>query len=132
MSPTTLHTRGEKHRFLEFIFTFENLVLEARQWQMAWVLGRTCGFWGANAPLLGDNSCSCGAQTTHLRSAFMQVLRQNEAASVAFCRVWGDEEMTHGAYITELQTVAEITENLCFRIPIGDQWRKREYFAPKL
>ena len=110
-SPTTLHTRAEKRRIFELIFTFKNLVLEVRLWQMAWRMGRICGFWGADAPLLGDNSCSCDAQTTHPRSANMRVLRQNEATCVVFRRVWGEEKMTRKTYVAALQAVGKITEN---------------------
>ena len=131
-SSITLHTRAERRWILELIFTFENLVLEVRQWQMAWQKARTCGFWGADAPLVGDNLCSCCAQTTHPRSANMRVLRQNEAAYVAFRRVVGGEKMERKTYVAALQTIGKIAKNWCFRIPHGGQWRKREYFASKL
>ena len=62
----------------------------------------------------------------------MRVLRQNKAAYVAFRRVVGEEKMECKTYVAALQTIGKNAKNWCFRIPIGGQWRKREYFAPKM
>ena len=99
---------------------------------MAWFWARIYGFCGADAPLLGDNSCSCGGQTGGLRSANTWVLGQNKAFFVVFCRVLRGVESMCGMYVAVLQLIVKIAKKQRFCVPIGSQWQKREYFEPKL
>ena len=81
---------------------------------MAWFWARIYGFCGADAPLLGDNSCSCGGQTGGLRSANTWVLGQNKAFFVVFCRVLRGVESMRGMYVAVLQLIVKIAKNSVF------------------